>query len=86
MTDTLPLTFTDVLRHCAADREFVAAFDRLRGTSLSRLAGRSGLDAMIDDATGRTDAEVRLFVEAVYDLVWLRCPGLAGPHTREGKP
>ncbi len=68
------MTFEEVLLQTAANREFVREFDRLTGCSLSKLGGRSPLDAMIDDATGRTEAEVGQFVAVVFDVVWMRLP------------
>lgn len=66
------LTFAQVLDVCARNADFVAEFDRLRGTNLSRKGSRLAL--AIDDATGRMVAEVPDFVAFVWDTVWLRLP------------
>ena len=54
---------------CARNTELVREYDRLRGTNLSRRG--TGLELMIDDATGRTEDDVRGFVEFCED-VWGR--------------
>jgi len=59
---------------CAADVEFVAAFDRL---TKSNLQGRgSPVDLAIDDATGRLPEDAKLFVAFVFDVVWSRLDGV----------
>lgn len=65
------VTFGDFLRACSSEPDLVAEFDRLRGTNLSRRG--TGLDLMIDDATGRTDADCREWIEFCADL-WERIP------------
>lgn len=70
------MTFPEVLMFAAANREFVESIDRLRGTSLAT-RGRVLMNDLVDDATGKTDADLQLFVETVYDLIWCRCPGPA---------
>jgi hypothetical protein len=62
--------FTACVAMCFDDRDLVAAFDRLRGCNL--LGRGTPLDLMIDEATGRTDRDLRLFVEFVHDVVWSR--------------
>ena len=52
----------------AGNEEFVRNYGRLRGTSLSKMATRSPLDTMIDEATGRQDAELAQFAADVKDL------------------
>lgn len=60
--------FLDCLREAVHDPEFVAEFDRLTGHNLSRHG--TGLDLMIDDASGRTEAGIREFCEFVRDHVY----------------
>ena len=66
------LTFSEVVRYCAANKEFVANTDRLLGTNLS-LRG-APLEQEIDISTGRIDHDCRVFIEMVHDIVWLRLP------------
>jgi len=51
---------------CARNTGLVREYDRLRGTNLSRRG--TGLELMIDDATGRTEGDVRGFVEFCEDI------------------
>ena len=66
------MTFSEVVLASYENKEFVANFDRLRGTNLLRQG--SNLDLAIDKATGRQEAEMTLFIKAVWDLVWCRLP------------
>ncbi len=63
---------TIVLRHALASPEFVAQFDRLRGTNLGQLGGP--LDVMIDGASGRLESDFNAFVAFVLDVLWDRAP------------
>lgn len=77
MSDTLEsldqrLTFTDCLMQTAAHAEFVAEFDHLMGCNLS-LKGLP-IELMIDEACGRLDHDLALFVAFVKDVVWDRLP------------
>lgn len=56
----------------AKNPDFVREYDRIRGTALSRLGSRSGIEAAIDDATGRTEFEVKQFMADVADVIWHR--------------
>ncbi len=64
------MTFKEILLESAANKELVKEFDRLNGTNLS-LKG-SGLDLEIDKASGRLEDDMKLFIEFVYEFVWLR--------------
>lgn len=64
------MTFKEVIIEASKNSEFVKEFDRLCGTNLS-LKG-TGLDLEIDKATGRLDNDLKLFVEFVYENIWLR--------------
>lgn len=60
------------LRMCAGNRELLANYDRLRGTNLS---GRgTPIDRLIDEATGKLEAEAQAFfdwcVECFERLKW----------------
>jgi hypothetical protein len=60
--------FLDCVEFAIGVPELVAEFDRLTGSNLSRRG--TPLEAMIDDAAGRTDAEIAAFVEEfVRDLL-----------------
>lgn len=63
------MTFEEVVKHAAANKELVAQYDRLSGTNLS-LKG-SPIDVQIDLATGRIESEVPDFVDFVYRAIWL---------------
>lgn len=56
------------LVEAARTPELVAEYDRLRGTNLGRRGG--AIERLIDDATGRTKAEVIGFVEFVRVAVY----------------
>jgi len=71
--------FLACLREAAKHKELIAEFDRLSGSNLSRKG--PPIATMIDDATGRTAAEVRLFAEFVYEYVYLR---IAPEETEDG--
>lgn len=65
--------FMEVLMVVAANAELVREFDRLYGSNLSRRG--TPLELEIDDATGRTNADLGAFVAFVYECVWLRVAG-----------
>jgi hypothetical protein len=52
--------------------ELVAEFDRLTGHNLSR-AG-TPMDLAIDDASGRTEAGAKEFIDFVHDCIFERLP------------
>ncbi|WP_295442574.1 hypothetical protein [uncultured Thiodictyon sp.] len=60
------------LAYCLIDAvnhpELVAQFDRLAGCNLSRRG--TDLDLMIDDATGRSDADVDRFIAFVEEFIY----------------
>ena len=68
------MTFWECVSVCASQPSLVAEFDRLSGHHLSTIAGRSPLDMMIDEATGRDRAAIEQFLEFVWDCVWIRLP------------
>ena len=71
------VTFAEMVFKCAETPALVAEFDRLTGSNLSMKG--SGLERMIDDATGRTAEGVEAFVAFVHEFVWL--PLLSTPPT-----
>lgn len=71
-TETRGVTFLDCLFECAGNAEMVRHFDRLRGTNLSLRGGPINL--AVDQATGRLDHDLALFVDFVWDCVWIRLP------------
>ena len=64
------LAFLDCVRHAIATPDLVKEFDRLRGTDLSGRA--SPIAQMIDQATGKADHDVRLFLEFIWDVIFCR--------------
>jgi len=68
------MTFGQCLLECSSNEEFVAEFDRLTGSSLSKLDLRSGIDRMIDKTTGYEKAQAQKFAAFVYEVVWTRLP------------
>lgn len=65
------MTFIDCVLECASVPEFVAEFDRLSGTHLSKVGQRSGLDALIDESTGRDNDAMQKFTAFVFAYIWL---------------
>jgi len=61
------MTLPEIILHCAGNKELVKEFDRLNGSNLLR-AG-TPLDLAIDDASGRTAADVAKFAEFVRVIV-----------------
>jgi len=68
------VSFTDCVLECGKNTELVEQFDRLTGSSLSKLGSRSGFDRMIDDATGYDRAQAAKFAAFVYETIWIRLP------------
>lgn len=62
------LDFEAVVKRCLGMKSLVEQFDRLTGSNLS-LSG-TPLDLLIDEATGRTSEDLRLFTEFVYIAIW----------------
>lgn len=61
------MTFDQAVLRCAANTELVTQFDRLNGTNLSRKG--SPIELAIDDASGRTNADLAKFVDFVAEIV-----------------
>lgn len=58
--------FMEWVTLCASNRELLAQYDRLRGTNLSRCG--SPMDLLIDQATGRLEADALGFFEFCQDM------------------
>ncbi len=61
--------FRKCVLKAAADKEFVQQFDRLHGSNLQRKG--HVLSKMVDDATGKTDEDIRTFLELVHQTIYL---------------
>lgn len=70
------ITFYECLMEASRRDGFVREFDRMMGTGLSpeKLQRRSPIDVMIDEATGRLEHDLCLFMAFVYEIVWIRLP------------
>lgn len=77
------MTFPECVQHCAAVPEFVAEFDRLSGTEVGRIGRKAPIDALIDEATGREEDDLRQFTAFVFAYVWvpLMTPAHPLPYT-----
>ncbi|WP_440986253.1 hypothetical protein ACQHIH_21370 (plasmid) [Xanthomonas sontii] len=73
---TLPVNdrapFLDSLVRAAQMPDLVAQFDRLTGSNLSRRG--TPIERLVDVASGRVDAELRLFCEFILGVMWQRLP------------
>ncbi len=58
--------FLDWLKLCVTNKEMLAQYDRLRGTNLS--CSGAPMDLLIDQSTGRLEAEALPFFEFCHDL------------------
>jgi hypothetical protein len=70
------MTLVDCIEYCLGQPELLIQFDRLRGTHLSRMGGRSPLDAAIDEVSGRDEEAMQLFIAFVADAIY---PFVASP-------
>ena len=60
-------TLAECMIVASGTEELVKEFDRLTGSNLSRKG--SGLDLMIDDASGRTEESAKMFVDFVRECI-----------------
>lgn len=65
------VTFKDCILGCIRNKEFLGTYDKLRNTRLSSL---TGIEAMIDKATGKQEKDLGEFLLFVYNDVWMRIP------------
>ena len=63
-------TFMQCIAAALACPEFLENLDRMLGTNLMRRG--SPIELKIDDASGRTEHDAKLFLLCVYDLIYLR--------------
>lgn len=68
----IDLAFQACLHESINTPELVAQFDRLYGATLVSRA--SPIERAADRATGKTEADMRTFVEFVHDCIYLRLP------------
>lgn len=73
-TEGSGMDFYAVLMRAAACPALVAEYDRLRGTALSKMPWRSGVEVMIDQASGRERDQLEQFVRDMHDVVFERLP------------
>lgn len=66
------LTFAICLREAAGEIELVREFDRLYGTALS--SRPPTINSMIDEATGKTDADMQAFLRFVWNYIFMSVP------------
>lgn len=66
------MTFDECVVFCAGNRELLVEFDRLFDAHLSQR--RTGIEAMVDQATGRDAEAWAKFTVFVWDCVWTRLP------------
>lgn len=64
--------FHRCLKESIETPELIENFDRLYGGTLT--TRKSKLDAMVDVATGKQEADMKAFVQFVYDSIYLRLP------------
>ena len=64
------MTFEECVAMCATDMELVDLFDNLKGTNLMQRG--TTIDVMADQASGRYDSDVRIFIDFVRECIWER--------------
>ncbi len=68
------MTFEECVIECAKNRELVEQFDRLYDANLGQIGRRSGIENMVDHATGRNADSCRKWIAFVLECVWTRLP------------
>lgn len=68
MVDRQEITFHQAVMAAASNSELVAEYERLSGEKLML----SGLEGMIDRATGYQDEKCRRFIQFVDECIWQR--------------
>ncbi len=76
LKDAMHSMLSQWMKMCADSPEFVAQFDRLRGTNIQRKG--TPLELAIDDATGRFEADSKKFAKFCFDM-FLRLPPITTP-------
>lgn len=64
--------FTECVAMCASNPEFVAHVERLTGHRFGFAHPRAPIEAAVDEASGRDEADMARFVALVDELVWSR--------------
>lgn len=64
------MTFVDCVNECLKDRAFLAEYDRLHNTRFTNL---KGLEALIDEATGKLEQDFAELFDFIRDYIWLPC-------------
>jgi len=64
------ISFMECLFAAAETTELVQQVDRLYGTSLAKR--RAPIETMIDEATGKQDADMQTFLRFVWNSVFIR--------------
>lgn len=75
--DSITMNTLEIVETALRNREFVAEFNRLTGCSVGANRPATGIEAMIDNATGyatKRNAELLLFAAFVQDVVVERLP------------
>jgi len=68
------ITLQECIIECAGREDLVREFNRLTGCRLGQSLERTGIERMIDEATGypgESDDDMRQFCEFVRDYIWL---------------
>jgi hypothetical protein len=78
--------FIDLAIRCSHQTELVREYDRLSGAAFGSVIKATGLNAAIDEASGRTKDEWMKWMAFVFEFIWIRLPPecFAPPHS-EGK-
>ena len=71
------LSFMVCLEETAGTIELVKQFDRLHGSSFA--TRRAPLEVMIDEATGKQDADIQELFRFVWNMIFLRVPLITKP-------
>jgi len=66
------LSFLACVKECSECHELVANVDRLYGTNILRRG--APINLMVDDATGKADADKQTFLRFVWNCIFIRVP------------
>lgn len=75
----MPAAYSDpAFRQClveaSSNPEFIENFDRLTGCRITRIDGASGIEKLVDAATGFRDDQLRQFAEFVHNGIYATLP------------
>ena len=68
------MDFYSALAEAASIPEFVSNYDRLTGSHFGRVIKSTGINRMIDEASGFSSEETAKFAAFFYEMVWSRLP------------